>query len=146
MLPTQTPEQANRPQARPRQSSADTVAAGLVADVLRVAMLMEIGDHAAADLTVQALPDPCAALMAAAAMIRTDTAVPLDFYAARALPAAVRFLEGHGTIGGYERHRLRGEDACGACRVARQVYDRSRYHQRAPRAGGAGQRPVEVAS
>jgi hypothetical protein len=113
-----------------RGMSAATAAAGLVADVLRIALLVESGDHDAAEYAAASLPDVTAALMAAAAMIRTDAAVPLDVYAARALPAAERFLEGHGTIGGYERHRVRGEDPCAACRVARRTYDRAQYRAR----------------
>jgi hypothetical protein len=146
LSPQQPPVRGTGPQTLPRKTSVEAAAGGLVADVLRVAMLMEVGDHAAAELVARGLADPVAVVMAAAAMIRTDTAVPLDFYVTRVTPAARRFLEGHGTIGGYEQHRLRGADPCDACRTARQVYDRSRYRQRGNRAGSAGSRPAEVAS
>lgn len=113
-----------------RAIGTETAAAGLVADVLRLAMLMDAGDYAGAGLVADTLPDLRAAVMAAAAMIRTDAAVPLSAYVERALPAAERFLKGHGTIGGYERHRRRGEAPCGACRACRVSYDRAQYRSR----------------
>jgi hypothetical protein len=110
-------------------AAADAVAAGLVGDVLKVALLMRGGQYTTAEITIGELVDVRAALMCAAALIPV-TGLNLDECARRALPAATALMAGHGTASGYERHRNRGEEPCPACRAGRREHDRRQYQRR----------------